>query len=302
MPRIAASLLALMLLVAGAAADDVPTRLPAAPRIVAMGDWHGDLDAARRALRLAGAVDQADRWIGGDLVVVQTGDQLDRGDQEQAILELLERLEHEAAAAGGAVITLLGNHEIMNAQGDFRYVTDGGWADFADVPVDAAAAADTAITALPTAHRPRAAAFRPGGPWARRLAHRRVAVIIGRDLFVHGGLLPDHVAYGLDRLNEETRAWLRGDGPEPELLQQRSNPVWSRHYSDAPDSSDCALLDEVLGALDCDRVFVGHTVQDRGVTPHCDQRIWCLDTGAAAYYGGNVEVLEITPESVTLRR
>ncbi len=307
MPRIAGALLALTLVftlavTATLAGDDVPTRLPAAPRVVAMGDWHGDLQAARHALRLAGAIDEADRWIGGDLVVVQTGDQLDRGDEEQSILELLDRLETEAAAAGGAVIVLLGNHEIMNVQADFRYVTDGGWADFADVPLDAAAAADTAIAALPAAHRPRAAAFRPGGPWARRMAHRRVAVIIGRDLYVHGGVLPDHVAYGLDRLNRETRAWLRGDGPEPDLLQQRGNPVWSRHYSDDPDSGDCALLDEVLAALDCDRIFVGHTVQDHGATAYCDERVWCLDTGAAAHYGGNVQALEITAEGATVLR
>jgi len=55
-------------------------------RIVAFGDVHGDFEAARGALRLAGAIDELDRWIGGDLIVVQTGDQLDRGDQEQAIL------------------------------------------------------------------------------------------------------------------------------------------------------------------------------------------------------------------------
>ena len=42
-------------------------------RIVAFGDVHGDLEAARGALRLAGAIDEQDRWIGGDLIVVQTG-------------------------------------------------------------------------------------------------------------------------------------------------------------------------------------------------------------------------------------
>ena len=61
-------------------------------RIVAFGDVHGDLEAARGALRLAGAIDEQDHWIGGDLIVVQTGDQLDRGDQEQEILDLFERL------------------------------------------------------------------------------------------------------------------------------------------------------------------------------------------------------------------
>lgn len=47
---------------------------PAAPREVAFSDVHGDIEAARAALQLAGAIDDEDRWIGGDLVVVQTGD------------------------------------------------------------------------------------------------------------------------------------------------------------------------------------------------------------------------------------
>jgi len=306
----ASRLLALLLLLGPGAAlatsvaaglADTPTRLPAAARVVAMGDWHGDLAAARRALRLAGAIDAQDRWIGGDLVVVQTGDQLDRGDQEQAILDLLDRLAAEAAAAGGAVHALLGNHELMNVAGDFRYVTAGGWADFADAGI-AVDPADSSLAALPAAQRPRAAAFAPGGPYARRLARRNVALIVGRDVFVHGGLLPAHVAYGLERLNRETRAWLRGEGPEPAIFRERDDPVWARHYSDAPDSSDCALLDAVLAALDCERMFVGHTVQDAGITARCGGRVWCLDTGAAAHYGGQVQVLEIAPDGVAVLR
>ena len=71
--------------------------LAAAERIVAIGDLHGDLDATRQALLLAGAIDENDHWVGGEMTVVQTGDQLDRDDQEQAILELLDRLQGEAS-------------------------------------------------------------------------------------------------------------------------------------------------------------------------------------------------------------
>ena len=115
-------------------------RLPAADRIVAIGDLHGDLEATRAALRLGGAIDDQDHWIGGDLVVVQTGDQLDRGDQEQEILDLLDRLQQEAAASGGALHLLNGNHELMNARPDLRYVTEGGFADFAEFAPDSLAA------------------------------------------------------------------------------------------------------------------------------------------------------------------
>lgn len=81
---------------------DVSTRFPAPRRLVAIGDLHGDLEATRRVLRLAGAIDERDGWIGGDLVLVQTGDQLDRGDDEPEILDLFERLAREATAAGAA--------------------------------------------------------------------------------------------------------------------------------------------------------------------------------------------------------
>src|SRR5690606_24472494 len=96
-----------------------PSRLgrltaPSAPRVVAIGDLHGDLEATRKALRLAGAIDAKDRWVGGALVVVQTGDAIDRGDDDRAILDLLERLSREAKQAGGALYALSGNHEVMN--------------------------------------------------------------------------------------------------------------------------------------------------------------------------------------------
>lgn len=55
----------------------------------------------------------------------QVGDQLDRGDNELRILLLLERLQKEAVAAGGALHVLNGNHETMNVMGDLRYATAG---------------------------------------------------------------------------------------------------------------------------------------------------------------------------------
>ncbi len=58
------------------------------------------------------------------------GDQLDRGDQEVPILYFLERLQREAARAGGALHILNGNHETLNIAGRFRYATPGGMTDF----------------------------------------------------------------------------------------------------------------------------------------------------------------------------
>jgi hypothetical protein len=59
--------------------------------------------------------------------VPQVGDILDRGDQEIKLLFLLERLQRQAEAAGGALHVLNGNHETMNVGGNFRYATAGGF-------------------------------------------------------------------------------------------------------------------------------------------------------------------------------
>lgn len=273
----------------------VRARYGSAPRVVAIGDLHGDLDATRRALRLAGAIDDSDGWTGGSLVVVQTGDQLDRGDDEREILELFDDLAVEAQAAGGALHVLNGNHETMNVAGDFRYATPGGFRDFEDVPVDGLPQSLRTQLAPPT--RGRAAAFFPGGPFAVLLAKRDVIAIVGDSVFVHGGVLPAVVEYGVDRLNSEASAWMRGDSPKPPApIEDSEGPVWTRRYSSG--RPDCAALAKTLELLGVKRMVVGHTPQPSGVTSACQDRVWRIDTGMAHHYGGMVQILEIRGDAV----
>jgi hypothetical protein len=270
---------------------ELRTRYEAPERLIAIGDVHGDIDAVRAALRKAGALGDGDRWTGGNLVVVQTGDVLDRGDDEEAIIDLLESLDREARREGGAVHALNGNHELMNAYLDFRYVTPGGFSDFEGLAtVDPA---DSVLAALEPEQRLRAAVFRPGGPMALRMARRNTAVIVGESLFVHGGILPEHVEWGLDEMNEAVRAWLRGEIPQPEWIRGDLSPVWTRLYSSEPDAAACDTLAGVLDGLDVQRMVVGHTVQSTGITSFCGGRVWAIDVGMASHYGGRTEVLEI---------
>ena len=62
-------------------------------------------------------------------MLVQVGDILDRGDNELAIMRKLQKLAKEAKEAGGEVVVMNGNHEIMNVLGDFRYVTKGAFGE-----------------------------------------------------------------------------------------------------------------------------------------------------------------------------
>jgi hypothetical protein len=261
----------------------VPLRVPPPKRLVAIGDLHGDLGGARAALRAAGAIDDHDKWIGGDLVVVQTGDVLDRGDDESKILELLERLAGEAHAAGGTVIQLVGNHELMNAAGDFRYVTPGGARDFGGE---------------------RAAALAPGGVWAKKLAAHNVIAIVGDSVLSHAGVLASW-AGRVEDTNLAARCWLdgqSGDAKHPtEALASDDSPVWTRVYG-TEGAVDCKELDGVLATLGAKRMIVAHTVQEHGITSACDEKLWRIDVGLAKLYGGPIEVLEIVGEKARVVR
>ncbi len=269
----------------------LPLRLPAAKRLVAIGDLHGDLAATRAALRTAGAIDDRDRWIGGALVVVQTGDVLDRGNDERAILDLIARLETESRAAGGALIMLLGNHELMNAAGDFRYVTPAGFHAFDDAPGPAAAVPPGVSEQV----RGRVAALGPGGSYARRLAQHAVVAIVGDTVFSHAGVLGDWVTR-VDDVNQTARCWMDGQAKEPApALTSDDSPVWTR-AAGGP-SVDCARVRAALAALQVRRMVVGHTVQNHGITSACDDTVWRIDVGLARLYGGPIEVLEMTPDA-----
>lgn len=281
--------------------DRDPSYRSSAPdRLVAIGDIHGDLEAFRRALRIAGAVDEHGRWTGGKLVVVQTGDQIDRGDDDRAVLELTDQLKDAAEAAGGRFVSLIGNHEAMNVNGDFRYVTPGGFAAFADT--DTSRASPSVLGQFPAEQRGRVAAFQPGGPFARRLEERDLVAMVGSTVFVHGGVTVALVRYGIGRVNREAHAWMSGSGPMPFPVKDPDGPLWSRKYSEDDLGIDCGGLAAALDALGAKRMVVGHTPQRPGITNACDGKVWRIDTGLSRHYGGPTEVLEIRGDTMTVLR
>jgi hypothetical protein len=196
------------------------TWLPAPERLIAIGDLHGDLSKTRAALGVAQVIDENDHWIGGKTVVVQVGDLLDRGGEELKVIYLLEKLRLEAQRSGGNVYIMNGNHEIMNMEGDFRYVTLAGmhefrtwahWFNLGNLLKDRCGdlgKQPNLFHSIPASYpeglRARMAALRPGGPISSRfLASHPTVLVVGSSVFVHGGLLPAHVDHGLDRINLE---------------------------------------------------------------------------------------------------
>jgi Calcineurin-like phosphoesterase len=128
----------LLLFLAWAVFSTPAGRTADAPQVViAIGDVHGDFDDFCMILKRVGLIDEKLHWAGGHATLVQTGDLLDRGLKERQALDLMMSLEEEAAKAGGQVVALLGNHEMMNLMGDLRYVTPELYASFSTPDSDA---------------------------------------------------------------------------------------------------------------------------------------------------------------------
>jgi hypothetical protein len=118
----------------------------AGQKTFAIGDIHGDLPKLLMALMSAKLITQTPsstsdedvtlsdfKWSGGDSVLVQVGDILDRGSFECACLHLLATLSHQAAEEGGGVVFCLGNHEVLNALGLFNYADKEGNTEFESI-------------------------------------------------------------------------------------------------------------------------------------------------------------------------
>ena len=213
-----------------------------APRIVAIGDIHGDAGRFKAILERTRLIDTEGRWTGGGTVFVQTGDFLDRGPDVRPVVDLLMALEDQARAAGGRAVILLGNHEAMNAMADLRYVAPAALASFADarseqrresawkaharlaerrrkalerasaaIPVPAAYQASSReawMQAHPPGYLEYVEAFGPDGRYGRWIRQRPVLTMVGETVFVHGGLDPEIRWRTLEHASERARTEL----------------------------------------------------------------------------------------------
>ncbi len=93
--------------------------IPRAERVVAIGDIHGAFEQFLNSLVCLGLVEPVGTntfnltWTGGKTVLVFTGDYGDRGEYSKEVMDAVIDLQAQAEKAGGKVIALLGNHEIM---------------------------------------------------------------------------------------------------------------------------------------------------------------------------------------------
>ena len=200
-------------------------------RVVAFADVHGAYEELTTLLRSTGVVDDDLRWAGGRTHLVSVGDLLDRGADSRKVMDLLMRLQGEAASAGGRVHVTLGNHEAMNVLGDLRYVRVGEYAAYAadeDAEERARHKAGFLARQAGATEADFDRLFPPGyfghrkllsadGHYGRWLLGLPVAVRVNDTVYMHGG--PSSVLQGrsLQRLNLDyhgaLQAYLAAEAP-----------------------------------------------------------------------------------------
>jgi hypothetical protein len=207
----------------------VAAQAAAASRVVAVGDVHGDLPAFKAILAEAGVVDGSGAWAGGETVLVQLGDLIDRGPSARGTLDFVMALEQAAAKRGGRVVSLLGNHEVMNITGDLRYVAAASYAEFADAgsekrraeawlqvvelrkrraralgrpePPSGSDAREAWLAAHPRGFLEHREAFGPSGAYGRWLRARPADFRERGTAFLHGGLSPAFAGMSLEEID-----------------------------------------------------------------------------------------------------
>lgn len=230
-------------------------------RIVAIGDLHGDFGAWRAIAKTAGLVDGKGKWVGGQTVLVQTGDVVDRGPDSLKIVQDLMRLQREAARTHGRVIALVGNHEAMNITDDLRYVSAGDYAAFTDSKsaqlrdavyesnkaaiegayrqTDAAMTSEAIkqawFAATPLGKIEHQRAWRPDGPIGAWVISNPAVIQIDGTIFLHGGISPAYSRLSIEEINRQVAAALTARATAPEaIINDELGPLWYRGLVTAP--------------------------------------------------------------------
>ena len=250
-------------------------------RIVIIGDIHGDIRRFKDILIDAKIINKNIEWIAEpkNTIVIQMGDQVDSVNRDPSLeewevlpdIEMLyftDLLNKIALSKGGRVISLIGNHELMNVIGNFSYVSQ---------------------TSLNNNYK-RQELFKPGGTLSALLSQRPLVVKIGKLLFCHAGFTLEHLnilsKYNKDisYLNTIWKNFIKNNAiliEDKEIFENiildMDGMLWTR---DLNDGEDLIKFKEQLG---CIYMFVGHTVVER--VKLINDFIWYTDTGISRSFG-----------------
>lgn len=229
-------------------------------KLIAISDIEGNFNAFSSFLQSNKVIDANHNWTFDNGHLVLVGDFVDRGNNVAQVLWLIYKLEEQAKEYNGRVHFILGNHEIMNFQGN------GGYNQDKYIKVGQAISQknewEKAIQFMYSDQTEL-------GDWIRK---KNVIEKIGDYIFVHAGLNPEILDHKVDltQINNITREnWDEdfyrnpGDNEKANFLIGRKSPIWYRglvtdykYYNKIEESE----LDKILAAYGAEKIVVGHTV------------------------------------------
>ena len=289
---------------------------PEPERIVAIGDLHGNLEALCNILLERALINEEGKWIGENSHLVLMGDLVGGHKHSRLLLNFVMRLEEEAKARGSRVHAILGNHDILPVQKNFRKFSLSEKKFYKEYPVPGAEGTKV--------HH----AFRGNALYAKWIRERNTMVQIGDTLFVHAGIGTWALHALPDAINATVRAWVRfwqgiaekppkktvwaAGRPEDERgSDSETGPVWLRAFREVRSSDgnqpkegpSKEELEQILSKLAVKRVVVGHSPVSSAeiVTshPYYQDRIVMIDTRVSDEKHGTLSALEIRGEILT---
>ena len=294
-------------------------------RVVAVGDVHGDKDALVAVLKMAGIIDGQERWIGEEAHVVQIGDVPARGPQTRQAFDLLMKLKTQAAAAGGKLHAIIGNHDAGVIYGDLRNITPEEFREFREPDSEKrlAKAFEDEVAALRRAgqlpsqssefdawknewferHQPgfveHREAFSPSGPYGSWIRRNNAVVRINDSLFLHGGISPKYARWTRRELNATVRSELAEPARlPPGVTTDPLGPLWYRGFAEGEIAEIEPHLRRVLRFHGVRRIVIGHTVTRTAILPRFEGRVVNIDLGLSRFYGRPPACLVLEAASV----
>lgn len=215
-------------------------------KFLAVSDIEGNIEAFIMLLIDAGVMDANYNWTYGAGHLFFVGDLFDRGTNVTECLWLLYRLESQAEAVGGKIHFIIGNHDIMNLIGDFRYVAEKYVSNVAlmSETLLSVYAQDTEL-----------------GRWLRT---KNVIERAGPVIFVHAGISP--AIYDLNLSYDQINYWGRFrmnqpcSGPPCSIINGGSATgiYWYRGMAQNALTQD--QVNEIVAAFNGEQVVIGHTL------------------------------------------
>ncbi len=243
-----------------------PAQQAGVEKILVLGDIHGTYRKLKKFLEKNEVIDGEGHWRWGKGQLVFSGDVLDRGTEVTEVLWLIYRLEGEAAKAGGAVHYLLGNHEIMVMEGDYRYVNK----DYMEL--------------YENVGREYAEQFAENAVFGQWLRSRNTVIHLNDLLISHAGVSPLIAAKNLsiEEINRQLQNYLQNPAAidsTVELLKGQQSPLWYRGYImdlDGQQQPEQAEVEGVLSRYGASHMTVAHTTVD-SVQARYDGKVFAVD-------------------------